>query len=240
MAGLTCALLLIGLGAVPKSTPKKTEPKVPKALRVLSVSVLPIPQTTGKMSVEEALALRRSIRNLSPDDLSMTEISQLLWAAQGISEPRRGRRTAPSAGGTYPIEIFAVTRRGLARYAAPSHSLEWLDMRDLREALSEAAAKQDSVRAAPLDIVIAGVPERTTPRYGDRAGRYVYLEAGHVAQNILLQATALGLGAVPIGAFLEEPLAKTLRLPANYYPLYLIPVGRPRPGELEAARQGVK
>jgi len=242
---VACGLLALTLGAVPTPTPQKGELKptpkpTPKPLTVLSVTSLPNPQTKGKTSLEEALSLRRSVRAFNTEALSLAEVGQLMWAAQGITEPMRGRRTAPSAGATYPIEVFLVSRRGFGRYVVGAHSIEWYDMSDLRGALADACAKQDCVRDAPMDIVIASVPARTTPKYRDRAGRYIYLEAGHVAQNILLEATAMGLGAAPIGAFLEEQVSKVLGLPSNYFPLYVIPVGHPRPGELEAVRQGYK
>lgn len=187
---------------------------------------LPAPKTQGEMSVEEALAKRRSIRQYHKDQLTLEQLGQLAWAAQGITN-KRGFRTAPSAGATYPLELYLVTNDGVFRYLPAGHKLQQLSDQDLRRELAAAALEQEWVRFAPLDIVITAVYERTRRRYRDRAERYVILEAGHAAQNIHLQAVALGLGSVPVGAFRDERVSEVLALTAEEAPLYIIPVGVP-------------
>jgi SagB-type dehydrogenase family enzyme len=179
------------------------------------------------MSLEEALAGRRSIRELRADPLDDTAIGQLLWAAQGVTD-EAGHRTAPSAGALYPLELYVATATGVSWYRPLTHALELVSRADRRPDLGLAALGQEVVATAPLVIVVTGVVERTAARYGGRAERYVALEAGHAAQDILLEATALGLGAVPVGAFDDATVRRVLELPADRLPLYLIPVGRPR------------
>ena len=187
---------------------------------------LPPPRTTGSSSLEEALARRRSVRAFSSEPLSDGEVGQLLWAAQGITG-EGGRRTAPSAGALYPLELYAVTPDGLWHYLPEGHALTLLSDEDLRVELRSAALDQDAVGEAPLVVVITGVVERTEAKYGpQRAGRYVQLEAGHAAHGLLLQAVTLDLGAVPIGAFVDSEVARILGLPTEETPLYLLPVGR--------------
>jgi SagB-type dehydrogenase family enzyme len=193
---------------------------------VLEMRQLPEPTRHGGASLSEALAGRRSIRAYTDEPLSETAISDLLWAAQGVTAPG-GKRTAPSAGALYPLETFVATAEGWYRYQPNGHRLEVLGHDDLREALARAALGQEEVAAGAAVFVITGVYSRTESKYGARAARYVHLEAGHAAQNLLLQATALGLGAVPIGAFDDADVQAVLGLPADHQPLYLIPVGRP-------------
>jgi len=188
---------------------------------------LPPPSTDGEMSLEQTLAKRRSIRQFRPQDLTLEQIGQLAWAAQGITKPDTGFRTAPSAGATYPLELYLLTKDGVFRYIPKGHKLARVATEDKRAALARAAYGQGSVSGAPLDFVITGIYERTSARYGDRAERYVILEAGHVAQNIHLQAVALGLGSVPVGAYTDEAVSEVLDLSADETPLYIIPVGHP-------------
>jgi SagB-type dehydrogenase family enzyme len=200
------------------------EPEAP--LRKL----IPLPQATieGSMSLEEALARRRSVRKFAKRRLTEPELSQLLWAAQGTTH-RGGYRTAPSAGALYPLELYVATEAGFYHFDSRKHELRLLADRDLRSDLSEAALGQDEVRQAPAVFLIAAVYERTSRKYGKARGpRYVHLEAGHAAQNLLLQAVALNLGAVPIGAFEDAKIRKAISLPTQESPLYLIPVGAPR------------
>lgn len=189
--------------------------------------ILPQPITKGKVSLEEAIFKRRSQREFQRKDLSLEQIGQLLWAAQGITAKRGGFnfRAAPSAGALYPLELYALTKDGLYHYIPEGHKLENLSDRDLRGDLADAALGQGSVASSALDIVICAVYERVTSKYGQRGVRYVHIEAGHAAQNIHLQAVALGLGSVPIGAFSDEGVQKTLGLPKDHEPLYIIPVG---------------
>ncbi len=188
---------------------------------------LPPPDRTGRMTLEEALARRRSAREFAAQALSKQELSQLLWAAQGITSPD-GRRTAPSAGALFPLELYVATASGFYHYDPHEHSLDLHSEGDLRPALYR-ASEQDSVREAPSVFVIAAVYERTESKYGrERGPRYVHLEAGHAAQNMLLEAVTLSLGGVPVGAFHDEQVEKALSLPRNHEPLYLIPIGHPR------------
>lgn len=188
---------------------------------------LPDPITKGKVSLEEAILQRRSRRNFRDKDLNLEQISQLVWAAQGITTKSWGMgfRSAPSAGALYPMEIYLVKKDGLFHYLPQTHKLEVLGERDLRNALAGAALGQDPISRAPLDIVICAVFERVTGKYGQRGIRYTHIEAGHVAQNIHLEAVALGLGSVPIGAFSDDSVRKVLNLPLDNEPLYIIPVG---------------
>lgn len=190
---------------------------------------LPTPSFKGNFSVEEALKSRRSVRSYKQEKLSLKELSQILWATDGKTA-EWGGRTAPSAGATYPLEIYVVVgnveglKQGLYYYDIDSHSLEIIKEGDLRVQLSNAALGQSSVRNAPVVIVIAGIFERTTSRYGKRGERYVYMEVGHCGQNLHLQAESLGLGTVMIGAFDDEKVKKVLGIKEDVF--YLCPVGK--------------
>lgn len=218
-----CAWALLLSGCSPSSPP--TAP--PAGFSVSERTPLPPPATKGSMSLEETLALRRSVREFDTEPLTPAELGQLLWAAQGITNAR-GFRTAPSAGALYPLELHLATAEGVFHYDPVSHGLEVLDSKDARQQLYEAALKQEPVRQAPVVVVVTAVYERTSSKYGqERAPRYVHLEAGHSAQNLLLEAVALHLGAVPIGAFHDEQVQAALGLPVDRQPLYLIAVGHP-------------
>ncbi|MEM1575306.1 MAG: SagB/ThcOx family dehydrogenase [Nitrososphaerota archaeon] len=208
----------------------------PEQIYKENVINLPEPKIKGEMSVEEALAKRRSIREYTPEPLNLEQVSQLLWAAQGITEPRLGFRTAPSAGATYPLEIYLVVgengvkelEAGIYKYNPREHNIVLLLKGDFRKELMGAGLGQTWIGEAPINIVIVAIYERTTARYGERGIRYVHMEAGHVGQNIYLQATALKLGTVVIGAFYDEEVQKVLNLPKEEKPLYIMPVGYPR------------
>lgn len=192
---------------------------------------LPAPRTESATSVEEAIAGRRSVREYTKEPITLQEVSQLLWAAQGITSPE-GHRTAPSAGALYPLEVYVVAGSvgdlpaGIYRYIPAEHRLAPIRPGDLRSELAEAAIGQESVRDAAANIVIAGVYERTTGKYGERGVRYVHIEAGHAAENIYLQAESLGLGTVIIGAFEDAALRRILGMAENETPLAVMPVGR--------------
>ena len=189
--------------------------------------VLPSPELKSNISLEEALSKRRSVRNFSSKELSLDQISQILWAAQGITQKSSGYRTAPSAGALYPLEIFLLKSDGLFHYVPDGHKIIKLSSDDLRPELLSGVLFQKFVTEAPVSIVITAVYERTTVKYGERGIRYAHLEAGHACQNILLQATSLGLGAVPVGAFDDSYLQDVMNIPENYIPLYIIPIGYP-------------
>lgn len=169
---------------------------------------------------------RRSKRSFVGRALSQEQISQLLWAAQGTTH--RGFRTAPSAGALYPLEIYLAASEGVHHYLPQSHELERTLEGDVLAQLSRAALDQECIREAPVSIVIAAVCQRTEKRYGERAARYVCIEVGHVAQNVHLQAVAMGLGSVPIGAFDDRQVQRVLSLSDDQMPLYVIPVGYTR------------
>ncbi len=189
---------------------------------------LPEPSPLSTMTLDEALRTRRSVRDFRPDALGPELVGRLLWAAQGITSDE-GFRTAPSAGALYPLELYVVTGEGVSRYLPEGHGLAPLARADVRADLAAAALGQAVVGDAPLVIVVTAVLSRTAAKYGaDRGERYVHLEAGHAVQNVLLEAVALGLAAVPIGAFDDARVAEVLSLPRAHAPLYLVAVGRPR------------
>jgi SagB-type dehydrogenase family enzyme len=185
------------------------------------------PALKGGVSFEEALAARRSVRDFTGEHLTEKELSQLLWSAQGITRSWGGR-TAPSAGALYPIELYIVLPEGLFRYVPMGHKLVRISDQNLFRSLAGTALGQECIRNAPAVIVMTAVYERTERKYGKRGERYVKMEVGHAAENILIQAVSLGLGAVPIGAFYDDRVSRVLNLPENHEPLYLIPVGRER------------
>ncbi len=190
-------------------------------------SKLPPPSLQGQVALEKTIALRRSVRKFSPEPLSAREIGQLLWAAQGVTDAGRGFRAAPSAGATYPLEVYVVNHDGISKYLSVTHSLSRRSARDIRVPLSEAAYGQPWVQKAPLVLVLTAVESRTTGKYGKAGRGYVLIEVGHAAQNIHLQAVALGMGSVPVGAFDSAKVSRLLGLTPGEKPLYLIPVGRP-------------
>lgn len=173
---------------------------------------LPQPATTGTISLEDAIEQRRSRRTFGPGPLTIATIGQLLWAGQGITSPD-GKRAAPSAGALYPLELYVVTRTGVMHYLPHGHRVEIRATPDLRPELQAAAFGQPHVGAAPAIIVVAAAPSRTRSKYGARAETFVELEAGHATQNILLQATARELTAVPVGSLNPSRAAATLALP---------------------------
>ena len=197
--------------------------------------ILPAPRSEGGVSVEEALWKRRSARIYAEVPLMLADVGQVLWAAQGVTD-ERGYRTAPSAGALYPLEVYVVAGNvadfepGIYHYRPGDHLLVRVSGGDRRADLRAAAADQAPVGEAPATLVIAAVQERTTRKYGDRGIRYVAMEAGHAAENVYLQAEALDLSTVAIGAFDDDRVREVLMLPENMTPLYLMPVGRPVPG----------
>lgn len=194
-------------------------------------TALPEPLFNGKVSTEEALRERRSVRQYGNKPLTLQEVSQLLWAAQGITGGY-GMRTAPSAGALYPIELYLVAGRvddlaaGIYRYRPKGHELLKLAEGDKRRNLYLASLEQEAVRDGAAAIVIAAAYGRTTVKYGKRGMRYVHMEVGSVAQNIYLQAVSLKLGTVFIGAFDDEQVKRVIRMPGEEEPLAIMPLGR--------------
>ena len=203
---------------------------------------LPEVSYASSTSVEEALLNRRSVRDFKDEALTLSQVSQLLWAAYGITEERSqpgflrgGLRTAPSAGALYPLEIYLVAGKvanldpGLYKYQSDGHRLEFISEGDFRAEVAEAALSQDFLKNVPATIVYTAVYERTTQKYGERGReRYVSAELGHSAQNVCLQAETLGLGTCTVGAFSDKKLANTLMLPDEEEPLYIMPIGEPK------------
>jgi SagB-type dehydrogenase family enzyme len=205
--------------------------------------ILPSPRLKGEISLEEAILRRRSVRRFRRQPLDLSHLSQILWSAQGVTGTR-GFRTTPSAGATYPLEIFAIIGKqgvihgereqaseelpaGIYHYEPESHSLSLHRATDLRPDLARASLDQEFIVEAPVVVVICALYDRTSSRYGRRAERYVHMEVGHAAENIHLQAVALGLATVEIGAFRDQEVKEVLSLEERVEPLYIMPVGRP-------------
>jgi len=192
------------------------------------VVTLPNPLKDGEMSLEAAFQRRRTVREFSEESLAMEVISQLLWSAQGLTHDGY-RRTAPSAGATYPLEMYLVNGDGIFQYVTSDHTLLLTIEGDRRRDLHDASLEQEFILEAPATLVFTAVFARTEQRYGStRSPRYIHMEVGHAAQNVLLQAAALNLGAVPIGAFEDERVSQVMNLPADHVPLYMISIGHPR------------
>ena len=201
--------------------------------------ILPPPVTESGVSVEEAIASRRSRRDFQDKPLTVEQLSQILWAAYGITQPvpdnpqlRGGLRTTPSAGALFPLEIYVVIGNvtgielGVYKYDSEQHKIIRTINRDVREELSAAALNQLMIRDAPITIVYTAVFDRVVERYGARGReRYVFMEIGHSAQNVYLQAEALGLGTCAVAAFIDSRVSELLQLPAGEEPFYLMPVG---------------
>jgi len=192
---------------------------------------LPEPKYDSDVSLEEILVRRRSIRDYTHEPLTLEEVSQLLWAGQGITSDWGGR-TTPSAGALYPLELYVIVgdvknlAAGLYKYKPERHELVMVLEGDTRSRLADAALGQSPVKHGAVDIVLTSVNHRTTRKYGDRGIKYVLIEIGHAAQNICLQAIAMELGSVMIGAFHDEEVSSLLKLPKEEAPLYIIPIGR--------------
>lgn len=197
-----------------------------------TVFTLPEPSKQGQRSLEECLFERKSIREFTSKPITVTQIGQILWAAQGRTNTE-GHRTAPSAGALYPLEILLATgivqelETGAFRYIPDEHGLELIIKGEVRDELAVAALDQDCVRNGAAVLILTAIPERITGKYGQRGHLYMYMEAGHVAQNIYLQATALGLGTVAVGAFYDNTVKRILQLPPKKEPLYILPIGHP-------------
>ena len=190
---------------------------------------LPPPSKEGGISVEEAISKRRSIRRYSKEPLILREISQILWSASGVTSTT-GYRAAPSAGATYPIEIYILIinaediNPGLYQYNYNNHSINFYRNIESLKPFVSAALGQDFVSEASINIIISAEFSRTTMIYGNRGYRYVWMEAGHIAENIHLQAESLGLGTVIIGAFYDDKIKRFLNIKEE--PLCIMPIGK--------------
>ena len=196
---------------------------------------LPAPNLVGGMSVEEAIAKRRSVREYASEPITLAELSQLLWAAQGVTDARSRHRASPSAGALYPLELYAVVRErgvvglaaGVYHYSPEDERMSMVKDGDRSSELRAAALDQEMVGLAAISIVTIAVVPRTGSKYGERALQYVYQESGHAAENVFLQAVSLGLGAVVVGAFDEEKVRSIIGAGPEETPVYVQPVGVP-------------
>ncbi len=207
---------------------------------------LPDPRYESETSVEKAIRMRRSVRSYVQEPLAISDISQILWAAQGITRKKEepparwntkyewqgGLRSAASAGALYPMELYLVAgnvqglSKGVYKYIPKSHSLKKVVEGDKKTEIYDAALRQGSIKQGAALIVMAGIYERTSFKYGERAERYVHMEVGFIGGNIYLQGISLGIGTVMIGAFEDEELKKALDLPEDEHPLAIMPLGK--------------
>jgi SagB-type dehydrogenase family enzyme len=219
------------LGDMFRSKPK--EPPQYKTYPDAKVIKLPKPKHKG-IILEEAIKKRRSQRNYSNKAVTLNQLSQLVFAAQGATGKSFGTllRTAPSAGALYPFEVYLIVNkvddlpRGIYHYSAQKHALELLKSGDFRSSITKAALDQDMLGDSSVAFVLTSVFDRLRHKYGERGYRYAYMEAGHISQNIYLQATSLGLGSVAVGAFLDEKINKLIGIDGhNEAAIYVHAVG---------------
>lgn len=228
---ITLALIGVGLEGsfmLAQTSGYESEPKESMIEKIK----LPKPKFNSDTSVEQALYKRRSVREYRHDPLTLIEISQLLWAAQGVTDSRRGFRTSPSAGALYPIDVHIVisnvdgVTKGIYKYKPHQHEIVRIRSGSVRNALTNAALEQTCVAEGSAVIVLSAIYERTTQKYGNRGIRYAHMEAGHAAQNVYLQAVSLSLGMVAVGAFKDDEVRKILNMSDKEQPLYILPIGR--------------
>ncbi len=216
-----CLLLAVLLAT---QCPGESGPNNPKT----DIIQLPPPDTTGSVALEKAIAGRRSVRAFTDQPLTSEQMGQLLWAAQGITEAQWGFRAAPSAGALYPLELYVVTTQGVYHYLPQGHRLQPRLSGNRMSQLAQACLGQQCVEQAAANFVITAVYARTAGKYGGRAKQYVHMEVGAAGENLCLQAVALDLGAVMVGAFQDEAVTDTLQLPTDHAPVLVISVGHPR------------
>ncbi len=229
---LSFAIFAVGLIFAFNLFCQETRKETPLQNSAPEIIQLPTPRYDSETSLEEALLKRRSVRSYKKDPLTVSDISQILWAAQGITEKTDGLRTAPSAGALYPLELYLVAanvdglKPGVYKYKPQDHTIKRISDGDKRIDVSNAALKQDAIENSSAIVIIAAIYERTAIKYGNRSERYVHIEVGHVGQNIYLQAVTLGIGTVMIGAFKDEALKKVLGFAEDEYPLAIMPLGK--------------
>jgi SagB-type dehydrogenase family enzyme len=225
---------VFALGLVPFLPPKGAIAIDNKQNRGV-VMKLPQPKLEGSITVERAIRQRRTIRVYSSQILDLDQLSQLLWSAQGLTGVRRFKRAAPSAGALYPMDVYAVVGQnsvvqldaGVYHYEPRAHGLSLITQQDLRDRVARAAISQMWMSRAPINLVITAEYKRVTGKYGKRGIRYAQIEAGHIGQNLFLQAEALGLRAGIVGAFRDKDLIEIMKLPRSHEPLLIMPVGYP-------------
>ncbi len=223
-------LAAIGLFAI--LPPKKAAPQ--SVRQILGASMkLPKPNTKGQLTVEQAIQQRRTVRAYSQQLISLEGLSQLLWSAQGITGRRGLKRAAPSAGALYPMDLYAVVghravnqlEAGVYHYDPQEHGLTMVNKQDLRKVVARACLSQMWMASAPIHLVITAEYQRITGKYGQRGIRYAFIEAGHIGQNLFLQAEALGLKAGIVGAYHDEKLIEIMAIPRTHEPLLVMPIG---------------
>ncbi len=199
-------------------------------------TALPKPSLDGKVSLERAIRQRRTVRDFREKSLSLHQLSQLLWAAQGITDPTTGKRAAPSGGALYPLDVYILVgdncieamEAGVYRYSPKEHSISMTQEGDRRRDVSSASLSQMWMAKAPVIFIITAEYKRITGKYGERGVRYALIEVGHAGQNLFLEAEALGLGAGIVGAFNDADVSKAAGLPPKHEPLLIVPVGYKR------------
>ena len=229
-------LIIIFIGVVSAYYFSESNKTVYTTRQIISYISLPTPALTGNLSVEAAIKNRRSVRQYSNQSVTLANVSQILWAAQGITDTQNNLRAAPSAGQVYPLEVYVIAgpnvlglQEGVYHYVPSNNTLEMYMNGDLRSDLAGIANGQPWVKQAQLDILITGDYQKMIDKYPDKAlsTRFVDLEAGHAGENIYLQAEALGLATVSLGSFNENQLIQRFELPSNETPLYIFPIGHP-------------
>ncbi len=214
------------MGTIEENNPEQENKKIN-----YSKIKLPEPVYSSNTSVEEVLSKRKSIRDFQKKPLSIENISQILWAAQGITDKGKNKRTAPSAGALYPLEIYILIgnvkeiESGIYKYKPHQHEMVLIAAGDKRGDLAKYCAQPEAIQTAPITLVFAAVYERTSVKYGQRAERYVHIEVGHASQNVCLQVISLNLGTVTIGAFQDSYVKKTVQMLQEEDPLYVMPIG---------------
>jgi len=222
--------------------PPEVPTNVSRVVITDEVIYLTLPRKVTNISVEEAILLRRSIREYTRDPVKLEDLAMILWAAYGVTDPRWGFRTSPSAGATYPLEVYVVVgengvlvrdgeylKPGVYKYDVHRHLLTPVKSGDVRRELAVAALNQKWVEDSPVNLVICAVFERTTARYGERGRvRYVPMEVGHLGQNVYLMITALGYGGVVVGAFYDDRVQAIISAKPDEIPMYIIPIGVPK------------
>lgn len=230
LSGLTQWFAVLWLTS--SAHPRRAAAKVDRQHRQ-AVMKLPPPQTKGRITVEEALEQRRTVRAYQSRALKLSQLSQLLWAAQGLTGNSGYKRAAPSAGALYPMDVYAVLGQdsvaqmeaGVYRYEPQKHALSEIARQDVKDAVAKAALWQMWTAKAPVNLIITAEYSRVTGKYHKRGERYAMIEAGHIGQNIFLQAEALGLKAGIVGAFRDHALKRVLKIPPSHEPLMIMPVG---------------
>jgi len=231
----------LACGCIFKAKPTNLNLKIEeKPMINKNIISLPEPSLKGEKSLEETIISRRSRRNFKSEPLTLNEVSQILWAAQGITDKSQSKRSAPSAGALYPLDIYVAVgkggigaihelpllNKGVYHFLPEEHSLEViLKGKDVRDSLADACFGQMFIVDAPVVIVITAEYSRTIGKYGQRGIQYVHQETGHVGQNIYLQVESLGLGTVTVGAFDKRKISQILNLPESYIPMYVMPIG---------------